>query len=1815
MAEEIEYGSARITVELDDAAAVSEARALAARLKRVLESGTRNVGKTISKDIQRGLAPLRFTVPVDPDTSDFGSQLARDLRRLDAVAVQVTADTRRFRAELARELRPLDAVAVPVEADPSGTRATISRELGRLDAVTVPLAPDVARLRTALAAGLRGLPPVPVRVEPDVSRFRAELARGLRALDAVSVAVTPDVSRFRAALSAGLSGLAAVAVKVEPDVSRFRTALAAGLRGLDPVQVRVGPDVSRFQAAVTRELNRLDDVAIRIRPNMVRFRQALVRQAREIELMIRVVPDLRRFDRGLLSGLRDLDGINIPILPDLSEFEERLLAGLSDIEAINIPVRPDFDGFDEAVRGHRVPPLEVEVDTDTDRLGRALSGLAGIAGRVAGALGGLLKFGAVGIAVASATTSIIGLVGALAPAVGILAAVPAVLLGVQAASGALKLALLGVGDAFSAALTGTAEEFTKSLEDLSPAARAAAQEVRALQPEFKALRSAVQDAFFGQLEGQITAVAQALGGPLQTGLSNIAAQWGRAASAVASYVSSTDGIRNVEGILSGTSDAMGGLAQASQDVVQGVLEIGSTVAQAFGSELASGIQTIGDRFGSFLFEAARGGDAVRWVDTALNTFAQLGDLLGNIGSILSGVFGAANVAGAGFLANLQKITASFAEFVNSDTGQSAITGIFQTVATVAAQLGPILAALVTQVGAIAPALAPIFTALGPALVNLINALGPGLAAIAPALASVGQALAQGLAIIGPSLAPLGAAVGAAVSALAPLLPLAGQLVATLAGLLAPALQTVVAAVQPVIAALVGALLPALPPLTSAFSALLSALIPLGAALGQALGAAITGAAPLLQALADALAQVATALVPVVQAIVNALIPAFPPLISAFSAVVAAVLPLLPAVADLVAALAPLVVLAVNLLAPVLQVAAAFVEWLTISAVVPIIEDVVGTLTGLASGITSVVNFITGLPSAVSSAFSSLASLGSSLGPSILEFFTGLPDLVTGALSSLGAVIGEFFTSAFATVSAAVTAAFNSVVAFFAALPGQILAVLAALPGALVDLFTSAVAGVAIALLTAIAAIIFIFTELPVRIAEALVSLGTTIGNAFTAGYTAVIEGTSAFIDSVVAFFTTLPERAGAALTSLGTTIVTAFTTAFNAAYAATTSFLAQASAFFQSLPGRIGAALSALGSAIGGAFTRANLAALNAVTSGGARVLAFFRALPGRAASALASLGSALSGVFGRAFAAVGSLVSSAISRIAGLFRGLGSRITAALGNIGAQIVAKIKAGLPGPVRALLPFADGGIVNGPTPALIGEAGPEVVIPLSKPKRARQLVDQSGLLDIIGEGARKASGADASALTNLKIDASRMVAVGQQMVAGMILGMQRSAGALASATQALMGGVVVAAEDELQISSPSKRFEQIGKDTGDGFVKGFTGSLANIDQITKKLISDIEKAFKGVNTKLDDRLIAFVQAGNVRLKGLATQRDSLIKRIADAQKFAADTTESTLSAFTLDKLSEDGETGPAALINQLEGAVLKVRSFAASIAALRERGLRSDLLQQVIGLGPERGAELAKNLQTVPAAALAQINTLQAELSKSATQLGQTSADALFDAGKQAGAGFLTGLKAQQKSIEQLMLSIALGMQKSIRAALKIKSPSQVFADIGLLTGEGLEGGLLEALKALLSTTKDAAAALASTVAGEFEDLPSLLLAALSGLDSNLTAKIRDLLRGSTIGLIPFASGGVVTAPTAALVGEAGPEVIIPLTRPQRARQLAEESGLAELLAAGSRRGTAAARPAAAGAVITNHWTLNEVGDAETTARRVLKRLTLAAAVL
>lgn len=215
------------------------------------------------------------------------------------------------------------------------------------------------------------------------------------------------------------------------------------------------------------------------------------------------------------------------------------------------------------------------------------------------------------------------------------------------ALGALKLATDGVGKVFQTALTGNAQQFEKALQSLSPAAQKAALEVHALKPAFDELRNSVQGEFFKELEGRITSTANALAGPLRAGLTAIAQGWGVAARNVLDYVRSSEGVKNVQSILSASAQGVAGLSQATGPLAAGFLQVAAVVSDAFGAKLQTAIAAVGQRIGQFLSDAAHGGQAVSWVQGALTVFQQLGAIALNVGQILSSVFSAASGAGGG----------------------------------------------------------------------------------------------------------------------------------------------------------------------------------------------------------------------------------------------------------------------------------------------------------------------------------------------------------------------------------------------------------------------------------------------------------------------------------------------------------------------------------------------------------------------------------------------------------------------------------------------------------------------------------------------------------------------------------------------------------------------------------------------------------------------------------------------------------------------------------------------------------------------------------------------------------------------------------------------------------------------------------------------------------------------------------------------------------------------------------------------------------------------------------------------------------------
>lgn len=192
------------------------------------------------------------------------------------------------------------------------------------------------------------------------------------------------------------------------------------------------------------------------------------------------------------------------------------------------------------------------------------------------------------------------------------------------------------------------------------------------------------------------------------------------------------------------------------------------------------------------------------------------------------------------------------------------------------------------------------------------------------------------------------------------------------------------------------------------------------------------------------------------------------------------------------------------------------------------------------------------------------------------------------------------------------------------------------------------------------------------------------------------------------------------------------------------------------LPGQILSALQAIPGLLRDLWHMAVAWVEGEINLGEQFLVDFFVNMPLRIAGWLAGLPGTLRRVWNDAFAqakdevvkggeGILNWVSGLPRRLAGFFSDVGSSIVHGLRDAFNNVIRSINHGIDdaaGPLHTFIPhipyLANGAIINSPTLAMVGESAPEVVIPLSRPDRAKQLADQSGLTQILMQGLQAAN---------------------------------------------------------------------------------------------------------------------------------------------------------------------------------------------------------------------------------------------------------------------------------------------------------------------------------------------------------------------------------------------------------------------------------------------------------------------------------------------
>lgn len=441
--------------------------------------------------------------------------------------------------------------------------------------------------------------------------------------------------------------------------------------------------------------------------------------------------------------------------------------------------------------------ITVDISGAGRRLGRALERDAepslleaarNVASRFGGALAGALgavapgRIAVLGSLIAALVSSGTQLAAAISPALQAIGLIPAAVTVASAAVGSLVVAFQGVGSALSAAAAGDPAKLAEALEKLSPAARVVVREFARFVPQLRQLRQEVQQAFFTQLTGSLAALGASLIGPVQRGMTLTATAAGRVAQAISQVIAESRNAGIIERIFGSAGRMFDNLQRPLASLTGGILEWVRATLPAF-DRVTAALGQMTARAADFLDINARSGRALEWVNQALTTISQLGQVTGNLIGVFRTVFAAANEATGGYLRNLNQALVTTRQFLSSGTGQTALVGIFRGLNQVINAVGEPIRELVVQLGSVAGIAGRVAQALSGGLTSVIRGLGQGITNAGDAIVRFAQGTSDLLRSIGPSVATLGTAFGRLVDAVAPILPLIGGIIRVGVGLL------------------------------------------------------------------------------------------------------------------------------------------------------------------------------------------------------------------------------------------------------------------------------------------------------------------------------------------------------------------------------------------------------------------------------------------------------------------------------------------------------------------------------------------------------------------------------------------------------------------------------------------------------------------------------------------------------------------------------------------------------------------------------------------------------------------------------------------------------------------------------------------------------------------------------------------------------------------------------------------------------------------------------------------------------------------------
>jgi hypothetical protein len=327
--------------------------------------------------------------------------------------------------------------------------------------------------------------------------------------------------------------------------------------------------------------------------------------------------------------------------------------------------------------------------------------------------------------------AIIGLVIAAIQAVSalvtLLASLPVLLGAIGAQVGVFVIAFQGVGAAIQGAFAAkNAKELNEALKGLAPSAQAFVRELLPLRKLFTDIQKSVQQNFFAQLKGDITAIAKALGPQIGAGLSELATTLGGLLHELAGFLASPLFKEFVATIFSSTQTFLEIFGPNIGRLFRGLIELAIAATPL--------LESFGKQFSMFLGNAGRFFDEVandpafqKFLEDMGGTFFQLFRLINSTSALLASFAGMLNqVGGNNVIAALAEAFDQLAFFFQTPLGEEGLKGFIDlAIQAIKSAIGLIelFFILIAAVRNVGPAIGALFDFIGGKILDFVHMVG------------------------------------------------------------------------------------------------------------------------------------------------------------------------------------------------------------------------------------------------------------------------------------------------------------------------------------------------------------------------------------------------------------------------------------------------------------------------------------------------------------------------------------------------------------------------------------------------------------------------------------------------------------------------------------------------------------------------------------------------------------------------------------------------------------------------------------------------------------------------------------------------------------------------------------------------------------------------------------------------------------------------------------------------------------------------------------------------------------------------------------